>query len=214
MRTPSWIHLTLVAGSLLLPSYVASGQEQPPKPEDKTVVFDVGSFVLVMVEGSKRFLSYGAGDGQWDRHEFPAEVTAKPVISSDRTVFGQRISLATACFYLDGEAIEELVAVDSTGRFRKHPLDKPVRGPITCVLNGGLVYCVTKGQIHAFSTTAGTWGSIDAPSLEQPKLDGLTIHQPKGLLAFEETLVLKAEKEISIFSLPTGKWSTEPLAKP
>ena len=146
----------------------------------KLIYIQSDSLIIAQRKDSNVFLAYSKKSGKWNRFEFPAGVTAVPVVSG-----------GVCAFQTEGDAIHELVAVDSKGNWQTSKLAAPARQCVP-IVSELLAVFVVDGQAHAFSGKLGKWDSIEARATPEVSRD----------LA----LIVTADS-IAAFGVATGKWA-------
>jgi hypothetical protein len=216
----AFISLVIVfAGAAAFPTAVPA-QEPAAVPKEPVSYIELEDYRLYMGKDSNSYAVYSKATKRWTSYNFPKHLNVKP--SSDGTPAGfpqgwgrETGSVLSAgpivAFELSDAPIEELVAVDTKGRFCTHKLAAPIKRPVKpFMVGGGIFYCIVDGKIYAFSGVTGTWDVLEAPEIPEPKIDGT---QPPLESGFDATdhgrIVVKLPFGKMIFSADQGRWRLE-----
>jgi hypothetical protein len=174
----------LIASLVIVLSLAAEGAGQFGQDANRPVTIQNEQLVITQVRDTNTFLAYSKKVGKWNRFEFPAGVTAIPVISGAVCAF----QLASRD---PGDAIKQIVAVDSKGNWQTTDLPAATREAVP-IVSDQLAVFVIDGQAHAFSSKLGKWDST--PARVAPEVNRDT------------ALVVHADS-IAVFSVGTGRWA-------
>ena len=126
-------------------------------------------------------------------------------------------------FELADGPIEQLIALDTKGRFRLLKLDAPIRRNMRPVLNGeSIIYYIADGVVYAFSGRTGTWDTLKVPHLPEGQWKDGTGSPPSIAEHGFDTestdgIVVTLPQGMATFSPDRGFWrieiSSEPLTK-
>jgi len=172
---------------------------------------------LMRGRDTNAFSAYSTVRKKWDTHRFPRYLTVRPWTLGE---FGERASNAVIAFELADGPIEQLIALDSKGRFRSFKLDAPIRREMRPVLNGeSVIYYIADGVVYAFSGRTGTWDTLQAPHLPDVQWKDGT-GSPPGIAEHgfdtESTdgIVVALPQGTATFSPDRGFWKIELNSQP
>ena len=103
-----------VLNTAIVACVVLSGATSFSQETTNSNVIQTNALIVVKVTDSNEYLAYSKTVGKWNRFVFPDGVTAKPV-------FGKGV----CAFYVEGESIEQIVAVDLQGNWCPKELTAP-----------------------------------------------------------------------------------------
>lgn len=170
----------LIASLVIVLSLAAEGAGQFGQDANRPVYIQSEQLVIAQVRDTNTFLAYSKKVGKWNRFEFPAGVTAIPVVSG-----------AVCAFQLAGDAIKQIVAVDLKGNWQTMDLAEATREAVP-IVSDQLAVFVIDGRAHAFSGKLGKWDSTPARVAAEVNRD--------------TALVVHADS-IAVFSVATGRWA-------
>ena len=141
------------------------------------------ALVVARMGDSNQFAAYSKLTGEWTVHEFENGVTAIPLLGNNLAVFQLR-----------GERINELVAVDSNGKWQRQKLPESTQECVPVVSSNISVVTIGK-QCYGFSGALGKWASTDTTAV--PSVLG-------------DTAMIVGNDRITMFSAQSARWSTSP----
>ena len=144
------------------------------------------SLIIQPMQGgdSNAWVAFGVRSGTWKRHTFPRAHTVLPTMSAE-----------VCAFAIQGDQIQQLVAVDRNGNWRTHALSEPTDSPCIPSVSASIACYSIDGHVFAFSALTGTWDSIPGT----------------GAVVSATYAVVQDETRIAAFSAHTGRWSVANL---
>jgi hypothetical protein len=200
-----------------------TAQEPAAAPKEPVSYIELEDYRLYMGKDSNSYAVYSAVTKRWSSYTFPKHLNVKPWSDGTPAGFPQGWGKETGsllssgpvvAFEMSDAPIEELVAVDTKGRFCTHKLANPIKRPFKPFqVGGGIFYCIVEGKIYAFSGVTGTWDVLEAPEIPEPKWKDGTGTQPPLESGFDASdrgrIVVKLPFGKMIFSADQGRWKLE-----
>ena len=196
-KTPvNWLavaSITYVALSAASSIASAGGNFGGIDQQPYVALFGGGDLIVARVKGTNTFTAYSKHSGVWRSHTFAKNLSVVPISGSD----------GCCGFRCAGGNIDELVAVDREGNWRRHKLATTTK-ECNPVVSANVVAYQISDQAYAFSGIKGVWDSTPFKRVK-----------PKDSFSIDRDLVTIFEpNRIQAFSAQTGVWAKSPLLIP